>query len=312
MNAVLGAIVVLFLIGVLLYSLCRLQEGFESAPLVLIPGFLESYQAWRKRHIEVMEVWKKGLVTAVGLERPAPTDTAAAPPPPTVAEMNQYAMLLSQKQGQRYLTVQEDVNLPGEKPDLVALQALLSTADTAAAYRHSVEWVNQQLEQSFVKLGTALTGGSKEGFLRVEGYAGPSQCPDIAGCLEEHPEEADRLLAALEGRRQKRAESQQVTLKKIMDDIVGDKELTAAMAKNKELVGKAKTIEKQATSGELLNQLNLPSMDEPSAGYTLPDGANRLAELQRTDPAKYKEYKDKFGQLLSLKTTMDQINRNLR
>jgi hypothetical protein len=304
MNAYLGAILFLFITFVLFYFAFQLQEGFEST--VWLPGFLESYQAWRKRHVEVMEVWKKGLITAVGLERPAPTSGSAVPPPPTVAEMNQYVTLLSQKQGQRYLPVQEDADQPPEKPDMVALQAYLSSVD-AGTYRRSVEWLNQQLEQSFAKLGSALRGG-KEGFM--EGYAGPTQCPNIAGCLEEHPEEVDRLLAVLEGRRQKRAESQQAKMKELMDAIVNDKELTTAMAKNKELVEKAKSIENQATSGQLLQQLNLPS--EPSVSYTLPEGANQLADLQRTDPARYKELQQRFGQLTSLKTTLDQINRNLR
>ena len=69
----------------------------------------------------------------------------------------------------------------------------------------------------------------------------------------------------------------------------------------------SKKIEAQAKSGDLLNQMNLPT--EPGIKYTLPAGSDKL---QKMDYAKQKEVKEVAPSMFSLKTMMDQINANLR
>ena len=86
-----------------------------------------------------------------------------------------------------------------------------------------------------------------------------------------------------------------------------NKEFVSAQQKNNELVEQSKKIESQAKSGELLNQMNLPT--EPGIKYTLPDGSDKL---QKMDYAKQKEVKEVAPSMFSLKTMMDQINANLR
>lgn len=306
-NTFCAVIVFLALIGFLWYTVLSVTEGFESAAPAA--AAMPSYPAWRDFFLTFMEAWKKALVTSVALERPAPTEGSPAPPSPTVADMNQYAGILIQQLSHKLPAALEDADLPpAEKPDLAALQAIL-TRNEPADYHRAIQWVNEQLEASF----KALENPVKEPYLDVSGAGVLPACQDYASCLEENPEQADRLWSVLEKRKQTQTAQQKVDLEKKMRSFLDNAPLRAAMEKNKALVAKAKDVEKKATSGALLGELKLPGTEE-SAGpaYQLPAGANRLKELQSSDPEKYKEYQKSFGALVSLKSTMDQINGGLR
>ena len=303
MKVILAVVIVLCLIGFFLMSLGRVQEHFESGPPETP---MPSYPEWRAAYLAFMSSWKKALVTSVALERPAPTESAASPPEPTVQEMNQYVGILSGKLGKKLPAVVEDKDLPGETPNTDRLRILLGSNEPSD-YRGAIQWVNEQLEASFKAMENPV---GAEGYVDVKGAP---TCADFASCVEENPEQADRLWAAMEKRRQAQRAAEQLNLEKKMRAFLDDQGLRGEMQKNKALVAKAKAVEDKARSGALLGDLKLPGMGEDAGpGYTLPEGANRLKEMQASDPEKYKEYQKSFGALVSLKTTMDQINGSLR
>ena len=65
------------------------------------------------------------------------------------------------------------------------------------------------------------------------------------------------------------------------------------MKDNENLVKKSKDIQNQAQSGDLLN--SKAKSNEPKIVYTLPPGANALADLESSDPATYQEYKTNYA-----------------
>ena len=97
-----------------------------------------------------------------------------------------------------------------------------------------------------------------------------------------------------------------------MDECNNDVELQASLQKNQELVKKAKIIQDQAQSGELLSQMNLGGNEEPAAQYVLPKGAHYLDDMERDDPEKYNSYKENNKQAFYLAQYTNDINRNLR
>jgi len=277
------------------------SEHFEDVPIN--PLFLEEYKKFSGFYNAFMKNWEKAIVTSVQLEKPAPTESASSPPPPSRNELNQYITILSKKKDTIYPQLTDPL------PSTITTATLSQYKDIIPAdstpYLDALEWMNQQIGDSQKDLGPALKG---EGFI-VEGFDN-NMCQDLSQCFANNPELVAQLLKA-----QKEAEEKQkvslveellIRLKKIN----GDTSLQNAFKQNQELIQKSEAIQKQAQSGELLSQLDIPS--EPSVPYQLPPGANALKDLEKNDPAKYKEYSQKYKQLMDMKTLMNQINGGLR
>jgi hypothetical protein len=132
-----------------------------------------------------------------------------------------------------------------------------------------------------------------------EGFEDVSSCPAIIQCIDAQKAQAEQDFV-----------KEQRVVTAVMDQFNTSTALKNLMSDNVTLVKKSNDIQKQAQSGELLTKLT--TSNEPTITYTLPPGANALADLETSDPATYQEYKTNYAPLFGLKTQFDQINRNLR
>lgn len=296
----------IILVGILLIlfffiSLFLMKEGFQDVPLN--PLFLEEYNKFSGFYNSFMKNWEKAIITSVQLEKPAPTESASSPPPPSRNELNEYITILSKKKDTSFPLLTDPLPSTITSSSLVQYKGIIPVDSTP--YLRALEWMNQQISESQKDLGPALKG---EGF-RVEGFDN-NMCQDLSQCFANNPELVAQLLKAQKDAEEKERVSLQDELLVRLKKINGDASLQKALKENQELVQKSENIQKQAQSGELLSQLNISS--EPSVPYQLPPGANALNDLEKNDPAKYKEYSQKYKQLMDMKSLMSQINGNLR
>lgn len=274
------------------------QEFFIQQDLAVV------YSNWRTLYMALIDKWNTAIVTAVGLERPAPTDTAAQPPPPTLEEKNTYIRLLGQKLGTTlplFPSSEPPTNMD-ETTDLSAWESWMDHTVWIAA----IQWTNRQLEQSFANMEKALKG---EGFLDVEGYSDASTCQGlgVVECVEQHPEILDKWMAAKNAKEAEQRAARSAVWKKKMEDMLASNELRAAMQQNDQLAAKAKDVQNRASSGAILNDLNLPQASEtPNAAATITP-----LPVKTLDPVSYQKYQRENPSLLSLKATLDSINTSL-
>jgi hypothetical protein len=252
-----------------------------------------------------LATWQKAIVSSISADQPqepltSPSKVSSSSAKPTVPpqrDMNAYIANLSQKLGKPL------PNITDPLPDTIDIVTFSTIAPKIPAdpapYTNALAWMNQQLTESISKLQSALKG---ESFMNLEGFDNQT-CQDLSKCFEENPELIRQCGEAM--KKQGKVEQSQVLdqLKKFMKN----KEFVSAQKTNKDLMAQAKKIESDAKSGDLLNQMNLPS--EPGIKYTLPAGSDKL---QKMDYAQQKAVKEAAPSMFSLKTMMDQINANLR
>lgn len=297
--AVLSFLTILF---VLVYGLLRVEEGFET----IQPKTQAMYKNFVAFYRPFMVNWEKAITTAVGLERPAPTESSTTVPAPTLKELNQYIAILSQKLDTSLPPIRStplpDELTPSFLPEFSAL------LNKKSDYQRAIEWMNQQLEESHAQLQQTKTG---EGF-EVEGFSpSESMCADVVACIENNPELLDRLAKAQQANTEKRSATQQEELLQKMEQLLGNNALSSGLSKNASLVAKSDEIQNQAKSGKLLDSLSLGSKED-SPSFSLPPGANKLEELKKNNPDQYKEYEKNNKHFVEMKGLFDQINRSLR
>jgi hypothetical protein len=314
----------------------------NAATNQLSPDFLQLQNAFYPLMNTFQETYMKAVVTAMSMEtdiQPASSPTATDKPKPVAP---------SEQELNTFITTKLSPKLGGSLPPILAtLSALDASADPVEtmayykkitkqpikAYKTALNWMNGQMEEALQKLGQALAGGrGASGFQDFseinafrkdfvynvglpeglkdfkglkdfmarkaawEGFDGSSQCQELLKCQEEN-----------DAAQSKKAEER---VKLFMKQFAEDQELKALLEKNKRLVEESKKVQNQAQSGELLGKMNFPK--EPSTSYTLPEGSNKLKDMEKNDPNKYKEYQKSQGQLMGLKTMIDQINGSLR
>lgn len=252
-----------------------------------------------------LATWQKAIVSSISADQPQQpltspsqvSSSSATPPIPPQSEMNAYIANLSQKLGKPL------PNITDPLPETIDVTTFPTIAPTIPKdpipYINALSWMNQQLSGAQVKLQSALKG---ESFMNLEGFDNQT-CQDLSQCFEDNPELIRQCGLAMK----KQGQQEQSQVSDQMKEFMENKELVRTLQTNKELVKQSKKIEEQAKSGELLNQLNLPT--EPGIKYTLPEGSDKLKKM---DYAQQKAVKDAAPSMFSLKILMDQINANLR
>jgi hypothetical protein len=283
-------------------------EPFSTTPLPppIDPALVSTYHQFATTvYNPFLETWQKAIVSSISSDQPQKplTDpsqispSSATPTIPPQREMNSYIANLSQKLGKPL------PNITDPLPDTIDIVTFSTIAPKIPAdpapYTNALTWINQQLIEAQAKLQSALKG---ESFMNLEGFDNQT-CQDLSQCFEENPELIRQCGEAL--KKQGKMEQSQVLNQ--LRQFMKNKEFVKAQKTNKDLVEQAKKIESDAKSGDLLNQMNLPT--EPSIKYTLPAGSDKL---QKMDFAKQKKVKEAAPSMFSLKTMMDQINANLR
>jgi len=251
--------------------------------------------------------WQKAIVSSISAEQPqqpltSPSQISSAkqsatPSIPPQKNMNAYIANLSQKLGKPL------PNITDPLPDAIDIASFPTIAPNIPTdpvpYTNALTWMNQQLTEAQAKLQSALKG---ESFTNLEGFDNQT-CQDLSQCFEENPELIRQCGLALK----KQGLQEQSQVLNQIKQFMKNKEFVSALQKNKELVEQSKKIEAQAKSGDLLNQMNLPT--EPGIKYTLPWGSDKFKKM---DYAKQQEVKETAPSMFSLKIMMDQINASLR
>lgn len=305
--AVLSFIMILFLC---IYGLLRIEDISVKEGFALQPETVRIYGEFVSFFNPFMVNWEKAVTTAVGLERPAPTESSAKPPTPTRAELNQYITLLSQKLDAKLPPLRDPLPTELTPSFLIEFSELLSASYD---YQRAIDWMNQKIRESHAELEKTREGFRLKEFrlkeFQVEGFSPSEQtCADVIQCIEKNPQLLDRLAKAQNQQAEKKSASQQEILIQQMSQILRNGGISSALTQNASLLAKSDQIQNQAKSGDLL-----PSFPkEDSSPIVLPEGANKLDELKKNNPAQYKEYEKNNAQLVEMKSLFDQINRSLR
>ena len=259
--------------------------------------------------------WEKALITLIGLNNVSAetteataTDATAKPSKPAMPsrnEINVYIKNLTSKLNMILPEVTDpfpktiDVN----KIDPTLLKKIPSDP---IPYINALTWINTNLEKTHRDLESAMKGKKTEGFYTEEYTIGERDMEDFGIEGFDTNEMCQQYISCQQQNEQQIQQSINTALLKF----INNKQLLDAFARNKELIAKSEKIKKQAESGDLLKQLQLP--DEEIIKYELPDGHDALNDMEKNNPAKYKEYKSKYSQWFGIKQLFDQINSNLR
>jgi hypothetical protein len=250
------------------------------------------YSAFAASYNDFLVAWEKAVTTSWSskIEQPAlgEGNASSKPPQPTNAELNQEITRLVIETGKSFPPLTDP--MPPQFTPSVSIPA------DPTPYTNALEWMNQHMRQAQEDLKAALSGTSP--FADFIPFQGPisepfaDMCQQMAQCQQQ----------------QQQQQQQQMGTK--MDRWLSDGALQAALQENKRLTAQAKKTQNQAQSGQLLNQLDLPS--EPTIKYTIPKGGDTLNRMKDDDPNLFDYLKSNFRVLFDFKQWTEQINRNLK
>lgn len=310
MNILLICLIIIFIVLVIRLFIINIKEGFTN----ISPEIMINYKKFVEFYNPFMENWQKAIITSIVADIPQEplsdsnrhisTDTKK----PSHEQMNAYITQLSQKIDKSLPLVTDALPTDINTKSLLEIVNRLP-ADTTI-YNNALSWMNTQLEHSHSSLGQALQGvfpPSNEGFYNMS----EDTCQDISQCLS-NPDFVKQLAQQL-ARTQEKDEAQQETIANDKLQLFNkDTILQAAATLNTQLVKKSEDIQQKAESGELYSQMNIPGITNlPKTYYQIPEGGDRLANLERTDPQKYNDLKTNYDQWFSVKQLFEQINANL-
>jgi len=309
--------IAIFCIIVFLYQ-TYYTEYFENVASEITPDILEKYKKFVLFYQAFLQSWEKAIITSIGLELPikpldSPSSTSSSTPPtPSRNEINAYISTLSKKLEKPLPPVTDP--LPSEITSISVILPLLPKEP--APFKNALDWMNKNMADSHAQLEKSLKG---EGFIGEfnEGFLEQFEtldnfediCKKMIDCQEKF-EGSDSICEKIKQCKQEQIIYDKKQLSDLLDKFLMNDELLKASALNIHLVEESKKIENQAKSGELLNKMNLPQED--TIKYNVPSGGDKLAQMQKNDPSKYKRLQSEGGSLFSLKQLMEQINGNLR
>lgn len=289
-------------------------ESFENQALPV--NVTRAYQQFVNFYNPFLVNWEKALTTAVSLEVPqapqADPDSAPPPSPPppiTRNQMNVYVNRLSTQLGQPLPFVTDP--LPKDIDNVTLSSILPQIPQDMTPYQNALTWMNEQMRTSQQNLAGALQGVPPT----IEGFdANAPTCQEVSQCLSNNPEFIAQLSQKVaqeqEEQQKKSAEDTQKELLNRITPFLQNASLTQAVTANQDLASQLGTVQQQAESGELYQQINLPDK-EPDIPVTLPSGSFALSTMEQTNPQQYNQLKTNNKQWFDLKQLMEQINRSL-
>ena len=288
MKHILWFLIVLFLLMVA--RLFLVEEGFE-----VDPTFEAKYKKFVQFYNTFMTSWEKAIVTMVSMDAPPPPElsspsqisTSSKPKTPSRAQLNQYIQGLALKEKKTFPPVTDLL------PEIITSLPTNLPSDPQP-YINALAWINVNMAASQKELEASMQGG-------VDPF---DDCSQFNQCMSD-PENVARITEA----QQKQELQRQQKAGNVLDRFNDNPALQNGLATNIQLTKKAEEIQRQAQSGEMLNNMKFPS--EPKVKYTLPEGANKFKDMQKNDPAKYASYSKQYPQQAAQKQLLDQINGNL-
>lgn len=294
-------IVSLIILKVVFNCFIKTNESFTN-------GLEQQYEQFVQIYNPFMTQWQQALQTYIAsnqTQQPltSPSQVSQINPNQQVSEaqvleLNQAVQELSTNNGQTYPSVQTYVfpdTYPSQDPD--ALSEISQNIPTdSQPYINALNWMNSHLEKSHGNLKKALQGNYTPSSEDNEGFIS-EQCQKMEQCYNEIQQE-----------RISKAES--AIQQKLQSFFSNQNELLTASQKNQELVNKAKEVQVQAQSGELLKQVNVQD-SHYYAPYQMPPGSDNLKNIQQNNPSRYAELQKNYSQWATIKSLTDQINGTL-
>ena len=301
---------ILILLGLLIILIIlRLfvtKEGFQNTPLN--PVTIQGYNNFLSFYNPFCTNWKKAIISSVASELPqqpltdpSQVQSSSAPDIPE-SDMNNYIQTLSSQLSQEFPPICQPLPSALDSSNLPDIITKIPT-DTQP-FTNALNWMNKQLQKSQANLGSALQGNS------APPEAFEDMCQDISSCLANNPSLIQQIAIELSEQNDNKLVQEQEQLMKLMIPFFDTPDLSQALGENTLLVEKAKEIQDQAQSGELVNQINVPGGNS-IAKYDMPPGANNMNDMKKNNPDRYNELKTNYSQWFSLKSMIDNINANL-
>jgi hypothetical protein len=304
MKLILILLALLFILIIL--RLFVVKEGFENTPLN--PVTIQGYNNFLTFYNSFCENWKKAIISSVASEIPQQPATDPANPTaggaPDISEkqMNDYITNLSQTISQPLPPI--CIPLPTTIDSTNIVEVTKKIPSDVQPFINALKWMNPLLEKSQAHLGSALQGTPPP----TENFQ--DMCQDIGSCLANNPELIQQIAIEISEQNDQQIVQEQEQLMAAVNPFFTNSELSQEFGQNTILVEKAKLIQDQAQSGELMNQINVPG-GRTIAKYQLPDGANKLNDMKKNNPDRYNELKQNYSMWTDLKGMIDNINANL-
>lgn len=291
-------------------------EGFEDIPLN--PDTIQKYKKFLSFYNPFCVNWDKAITSSTAAEIPQEPLTdpsqvsesgSGSVPSISIEQKNQYITILSQQLNQQFPPICE--TMPDMLNSANISQVIEKLPQDKQLFINALNWMNSQLQKAQAKLGDALQGKSsvetntESG--KVEGF---EDCQDISKCLLNNPELLKKLAIGISDQNAQPIKQQEEELIAKITPFLNTSELLQAFNENTVLMKKAKDIQNQAQSGELVKQINVPD-GNTIATYQKPPGANNMADMKKNNPDRYNELKTNYSQWYSLKGMLDSINGSL-
>jgi hypothetical protein len=277
-----------------------MDEGFQEQ--IFTPQLINTYNKFSNFYNQFMVNWENTIVSSIISDIPQPTLTSPSQissevaPPVSRAEMNAYISNLSTARMTPFPQITD--SLPKSINIKTVSEIVDSIPKDTLPYKNAFLLMNNYLEKAQNDLNVSLA--SPEGF--------EDKCQGITDCILNNPEFLAKLSESQRKQDTLQFQKIQTELNKRMNTFLSDKILMDLNRKNQELVKQADKTKQQAESGELLNKIKTK---DDKTKYIIPEGGNRLSELKKNNPAKYKELQNSNRQFFDLKQLFEQINANL-
>lgn len=279
---------IIFILGILIGIVVLVRslvnkEGFAN----LDNTFLTTYRTFMTFYNQFITNWTQAITQASAMDSNTQT--------PSTEQMNQYIKKISEKNGTIYPPITDPLPDLTTTDDLLAIRAMIPR--DPAPFQNALQWMNATIIETKNKLESSLK--AIQGFrdFTVQDYDTmeffEDICQQIQTCQQQQNEKQQQQIATL-----------QQQLGPIFDSFV---RLQPLLDKNTELLAESKKIQDQAQNGSLL-----PTVAPRKSPYSLPEGSNKLKDMQKNDPERYKKYKQDFSLFHNMKNSFDQINANLR
>lgn len=294
-----GFVVVLGLILIVLYVTKHSEPFLDPSSDMVRPEIMKDYKTFVAFYQPFLVNWEKAVATSYGLNQPNVQSVSS----PSRDTLNAYIIKLSQEKNIAFPPLTEPLPETIAQPTLPLLLTLVP-ADPLP-YVNALTWMNTQLKTAQESLSSMMKG-PVEGFIWAR-MKGLPQSPVVH--QEGFETTCDQIAKCMDARDQAKQASQEQELIRRLRAFTENPALQNAMKQNTVLVGKSERLQKQAQSGELLNQFSLPQ--EKSVPLQPPAGGNRLSQLQQSDPVAYKRLQQEGGSFFGLKGLLEQINRTV-
>ena len=298
MSLLIILLILLFILVIL--KLYFIKEGFEDGGLS--QNTINDYNKFKEFYNQFITNWEKAITSSIVLDTPqepltSPSQTSSLNPPnPSTNDMNLYINKLSSDLNKKLPYVTE--LFPEQINSTILPEIISKIPEDSEIYINALDWMNEQLEKAHSNLN-------------IDNFE--DMCHDISTCIANNPELLAKIAEAQQVRGQKQIQENEQILSNRINKFFSNSQIEQSIQKNTELVKKTESIQKQAESGQLLNNFSsqISNQNTQDIKYDIPKGGNALTELKQNDPKKYNELQSVAPQLFSIKQLIEQINKTL-